>query len=117
MEMPIEEQVVSREIGNELLNLGVKMKSYFVWHQRGKKWEIIESHACGCMGTIPAYTVAELGDIFPYNVQLPFRVKDTFRNEKVWIWSTNSGRQGIDTEVNARGKMLIYLLKNNLLVL
>jgi len=62
---------------------------------------------------VSAFTVAELGEMFPQNIQLPFK-KDGLAQE-YWYWSSEKGRHREDTEADARAKMLVYLLEQGII--
>ena len=115
--MPLEQQVCSLELAKELEELGVARKSYFFWSGdeesgfivRGYDNLLIYSNAI----SIPAYTVAELGEMLPTR-WLP--VKDGEEKYSPWMYVTQKGRQRwVNTEANARAAMLVYLLENGLL--
>lgn len=62
---------------------------------------------------IPAFTVAELGELLPKNVSFPIPQREA----KGWIWRNEDGNHFIDTEANARASLLIHLLENNFITL
>jgi hypothetical protein len=130
--MKLEQQVVSLELAKKLKELGVKQESIFYYAHQGKIWsrehyydnynsndendqeavtfEYYLSEVNG--GQIySAYTVAELGDIFPVNIQLPFK------DIEYWKWSSPKGRHTSPTEADARAKMLIHLIENQFITL
>ena len=120
--MKIEHQVSNRELSKELRDLGVPQESYFSWEQHwsqrwklypdGKHWwlNFSEKH-------ISAYTTSELGEIIneKLGVTRTHHWK-TFLGVK-WFgsWSTVGEVVEADTEANCRAKLLIYLIKNNLI--
>ena len=131
--MKLEDQVVSLDLAKKLKELGVKQDSHFHWKrdESGDGPYLVASNTryISTAGTIlaSAFTVAELGEMLP---RILFRQKRTYelalgkklRNDNE-EWScryeceSNGGyvQQVADTEADARAKMLIYLLENNLI--
>lgn len=112
--MKLEQQVTSLEISKKLKELGVKQDSYFRWCERADKmgWYIEKSQQF--QEGFSAFTVAELGEMLP----------EGFASDRAdgegriyWVTDNSSEIQSIsaETEADARGKMLIYLLENKLL--
>lgn len=117
--MKLENQVCSLELSKKLLTLGVNQNSLYYWQRCSMcddDWQLSEGHASDYL-QCSAFTVAELGEMLPYytfhtiisirffqfNLILPTENEDkliSFRDE---------------TEANARAKMIIYLLENNLI--
>lgn len=132
--MKLEQQCTNLEISKKLKTLGVKQESYFWWELQHENVlstgsvlrvpsKIVDVHYYN--GTSPktdfvsALTVAELGEMLPEEVKLNGRC-DWWSNKTGGLWACRyryyaSADQVADTEADARGKMLIYLLKNNLL--
>lgn len=126
--MNIEQQVCGREYSEKLEKFGVPQKSVWYWFKDHryvqykndrqwkrdrlkKEWGLISfkiSEDC-----ISAFTVAELGEILPGWVNT---VRTGKRGKKdYWqCWQVDSKNIKADTEANARAKMKIYLLENNL---
>lgn len=129
--MKLEQQVCSLELATKLKELGVKQESYFVWHGDGSEenpWKVFIRSQTG--SNIPAFTVAELGEMLPRVVT---------KDEKLYLLTPSAGGNGLrfidyvtyhngvgtflaaypyiegDTEADARAKMLIYLIENNLI--
>lgn len=109
--MKFENQVISLEIAKRLKELGVKQESLFGYFS--VSWG---GHELKYIDTIPedysysvmyyAFTVAELGEMLPAMcIEGEKRVSDKWNID--YIYS--------ETEANVRGKMLIYLLENNLI--
>jgi hypothetical protein len=84
--MKLEQQVCSLDLAKRLKELGVKQESYFYWAtykldkpDKSFKNGIFLTHTLGRFANsliIPvasAFTVAELGEMLPANVQLPFK--------------------------------------------
>lgn len=139
--MKLEQQVTSLEISKRLKELGVKQTSLFVW-QRQKdyqrkiltnNWKVILCNKNDNTGFgaehgysryISAFTVAELGEILN---QKYWAVRYRFYNKKFVVDATpiphgigaavmpHTLTEKADTEADARGKMLIYLLENKLI--
>ena len=110
--MKIQDQVTSLELSERLEELGVKQKSYFRWNMYNKT---ITDDGMG-VRCIPAYTTSELGEMLPGVVKGEGLVSRKCQvKRKYWICGyTNIYFQNGKTEVDARAKMLIYLLENNL---
>lgn len=142
MILPIEKQVCSLELSRKLKGLGVKQESYLIWEQYWN-WHYDErtdsmireySEIAGILrfeqrsnsnGVIEesrksnnygyeiysAFTVAELGEMFPATEQ----IRDTRVNDVCWACDVMTQRTFGDTEADARAKMLIYLIEQDLI--
>lgn len=139
--MNLQQQVTSLEISKKLKELGVKQESLFWWINEHLVYKTdmgaylqngggIAERTFGCADKLSAFSVAELGEMLPIHL-----IKQSNANEKVVfeyhlffskqpngyaIWYgqnyfDDKGYQIEKIEVDARGKMLIYLLENNLL--
>lgn len=124
--MKLEDQVVSLEIAKELKELGVKQDSLWYWYLNKTKGtcylsdNFIISRPDQVERICSAFTVAELGNIMFDNslwASYATRFKEKHRKWTGRIGTSVKKRQQVyaDTEANARGKMLIYLLKEGLL--
>jgi hypothetical protein len=129
--MSVESQVTSLELSQKLKQLGVKQESLFYWRAFSKKqanrWILDrpegEIGECFKDFWISAFTVAELGEM------LPAHCADSYKtNATGGKWDINASlykcddlkerkRFASNTEADARAKMLIHLLENNLLKL
>lgn len=133
--MKLENQVCSLELAKKLRELGVKQESVFVWHLDGvlriacdpderighmfipKEAMTISPQAD--KEVCAAFTVAELGEI----LEPMSATSATWHDNEAKRWDVvlNEKILGDDihffssTEADARAKMLIYLLENNLL--
>jgi len=133
--MPLENQVISLDLAKELAEVMKEKcitppKSYF-WHNWKAyhwehRWEI--THRIDQLEPkhYPAYTVAELGEMLPSHAY-------SIKEKEKWVcrwWGETTEEQILrenratigrneeaETETDARCKMLIYLLKNNLMTL
>lgn len=132
--MKLEQQVTSLEISKKLKELGIKQKSLFSYCQHidnpdGGEFFQLELSEDDCdlsVDGVSAFTAAELGEILPAMIN----------NQKdfLYVWKDDADRWRVDytqwgmqkmaymiekedTLANAMGKMLIYLLENNLLTL
>jgi hypothetical protein len=138
--MKLEQQVCSRELAEKLKKLGVKYTSLFIWMYISDNFEdndeVVEEDRDFVLqewdddgGWVepyyPAFTVAELGEMLPDEIEIG--------EESYWLYTgrglnqswdigyRENGSIGIsfiqnsDTEADARAKMLIYLIENNLL--
>jgi len=143
MTLTVDRQVTSLEISKKLEELGVKQESLFYWvHDHVNDiWEIVIDFNCNGMGRnydwngkISAFTVSELGEmLFKSKVNCRSRsIQDLlpqyWSNHNKWEihcthYYNEKGNQVVDlkidiianTEADARGKMLIYLIENGLL--
>ena len=138
--MKLENQVVSLELAQKLKELGVKQESLFFYcgghtyyHDNDEgdfeecpmkdelqHEEYCESASMTMEFAIPAYTVAELGDmlrkrdiyLIPVSIEGFWTGIDTKKQKPVQLGSVEEL-----TEADARAKMLIYLLENKLITL
>lgn len=135
--MKLEQQVTSRELSQKLKDLGVKQESLFYWHfteyedalvlfgdehtsivEEGKRHEFV--------GYVSAFTVAELGEMLPLMLDVDGFIVSWESTKKLNSWSVYlengnykkmSPEFKADTEAEARGLMLVYLLENKLITL
>ena len=131
--MPLEQQVCSLELAKKLKKLGVKQESLF-WYTHAPKnrqdgeWIHVLTYGRNNMRdeTIPAFTVAELGEMLPMEIKNRNGKYDecyfetsriVFKKWTVAYYKKSTARafQMGDTEANARAKTLIYLIENGLL--
>ena len=137
--MTLENQVCSLELAKKLKELGIQQHSAFWWEQDkvagrnewSKEWKCLFNNGSKPYSdshVISAFTVAELGEMLPecFLWQTVTQVALTCAKYSggwhVRYASTRfQGKREIDhfedgkTEADARAKMLIYLLENNLL--
>jgi hypothetical protein len=121
--MKLESQVTSLEISKRLKELGVKQESYFVWMNiRNGDIELWDKTMLSDYSTsvqvevASAFTVAELGEMLPEGVRT-WKYSDE-KDEIKWagqIPQYDDTFGSYETEVNGRGKMLVYLLENKLI--
>jgi hypothetical protein len=137
--MELEKQVCSLELAKKLKELGVKQESLFRWYVHNKGVEISyytheyfeRSYGVKIVDSYPAFTVAELGEM------LPIRIQGTNKNgyartdhffacySATYRFLVGYHADPIDelcksiadNEADARAKLLIYLLENNLTTL
>lgn len=123
--MKTEKQVTSFEISKRIKELGVVSKSILAWDEDGKL-------TSGYFGSpqpeeynkydnrVSAFTVAELGEMLPTDQHSnSFKTKNA---DWVMYYAPEGSEVGYtkvygDTEADARGLMLIYLLENKLITL
>ncbi len=126
--MKLEQQVCSLELARKLKKLGVKQDSLFWWVEimENYKWtgeyeleyEIPDYQRK--TRSISAFTVAELGEMLPKGFlaqkisnrktsKNKYRCHGYMEDESYYIPTLYA-----NSEANARAKMLIYLLENNL---
>lgn len=121
--MELEKQVCSLELAKRLKELGVKQESYCYWCDGKLKATFLafrKDKPEECF--FSAFTVAELGDMLPLEVRggLIETGKRTIDGGYGWFVCYEGAEDGPliqgyrDTEADARAKMLIYLLENNL---
>lgn len=133
--MKLENQLTNLELSKKLKELGVKQESLFYWskqtNQKDWKCEYHMYFAIDKRQDISAFTVAELGEMLPNQIEFEGKLKWLFfikfnlmNDEKTPVHLVryspfDSINQHIKetrgyTEANTRAKMLIYLLENNL---
>ena len=131
--MKLESQLTNREISQKLEKLGVPQDSlyYWVWCLVGEEHTKIvkKSFVNDKWDSCSAYTVAELGNILPWDI---LKIKggkyltDLSVNMGHDWWSRLNAcsdsenniynhKEVAKTEANARGLMLEYLIKNKLI--
>lgn len=127
-------QVTNKKISQSLKDLGVPQDSMFYW----QKGEILYTPERS-EDEVSAFTVSELGELLPtvlyWNREMNIIEKDWMEDSMIQqnLWhesgkdsdgkyQSNYGSDGIayikfesDTEANARGEMIAYLRKNNLI--
>lgn len=121
--MKLEQQVVSLELAKKLKELGVKQESEFYWTEFfGDRYEIKHKDFAsgGQTGNCSAFTVAELGEMLPDGyvaVKQPdgWYHGDYAHDLEDGIFVNTHLGSNADTEADARAKMRIYLLENNLI--
>lgn len=123
--MKIEDQVCSLEFAKRLPELGVKQDSLFCWTTQ-LDLEFLPTEIRNQSVVIAAFTVAELGEMLPDRINNEddcccLFYYDKYNNCHRISYVEDCGEivspyvetKG-DTEANARAKMLIYLIENNL---
>ena len=141
--MKLENQVVNLELSKKLKELGVKQESLFYWCERTvtgsktyKEFFLQEKiYVEPYPNIISAFTVAELGEMLPNTIRknekdyflncyfsplssdggTDFEVSYESGDDKTLAYISNEPNDMIESEANARAKMLIYLLENKLL--
>ena len=127
--MDIKQQVCSLELAMKLKELGVKQESLYFW-QTNEDGDV-ELSRTGFTGqgirqyeAYSAFTVAELGEMLPlikqkYNITYCVRACKVTRH--IWNIAYHGGSDdrilgnhvlSAETEVDARAKMLIWLIEN-----
>lgn len=128
--MKLEQQVCSLELAKKLKELGVKQDSLFYWcgsHSNpDAPWEIHNWKVYNSEfrfryyqsdDPVSAFTVAELGEMLPYRGSIYSEPVSEDNESKEWICIYGKTITKADTEADARAKMLIYLVENNLITL
>jgi len=132
--MELKEQVTSLELSKKLKELGVKQESLFYWETyRSDQFDeaphpkIInfkEEPGFSENSLYSAFTVAELGEMLPVVIESPPYTIQYLKQGNSGLWTLNlcdDFRHKIEftiqekSEADARAKMLIYLLENNLM--
>lgn len=123
--MYFEYQVCSLKLAQKLKKLGVQSPSYFAWWENTRRIVVLGEWTESIPANVfkknnpiySAYTVGELGEMMPV-YGLMFR---SFQTPSKWTVEFG-GKDGIMaytaedyTEADARAKMLIYLIENNLI--
>lgn len=128
--MKLEQQVVSLELAKKLKEIGVKQISIFCWGPTNFDDMKVYPYSDDCrvkewVGVaVSAFTVAELGEMLPHYLLVEeMSLSLEIIKSSVWrFYYGSSLPKGIkftagndDTEADARAKMLIYLIENNIL--
>lgn len=117
--MELSKQVISLEIAQRMDKLGVKGESLFKWWNKNLFYcEHMDKRTGVYQNGIPAYTVAELGEMLPHYIDEIGYISLPDRIGQGKTWFTGIAQKFADnanTEANARGLMLCYLKENNLL--
>lgn len=137
--MKLEDQVVSLDLAKRLKELDVKQESAFYWCGSDTDPSLLDDwNSRGATPLYSAFTVAELGEILPVWTEAPDDIPtaEITKGTIVWLditkwrdernnteWSVayrdRQQRCGMErigsTEADARAKMLVYLIENNLL--
>lgn len=123
--MQLEKQVCSLNLAERLKELGVKQEGQFRWHGAEEEWIVRRYNETS--SNISAFMVAELGEMLPWFIEkgadryemnmmkngtkTPFSLfYDEYHSRKMLGDCLVEGA----TEADARAKMLIYILENNL---
>lgn len=134
--MELEDQCCSLELAKKLKDLGVEQKSIFVWEYYDDQCHGLKYIPYAVVPNIynkfklyAAYTVAELGEMVPTKVRKQGWIEfKKIRNSatkkyhylclyKEYAYHINEINYNCsaENEADARAKMLIYLLENNLI--
>lgn len=127
--MKLENQVSSLIPSQRLKELGVKQESLYyydeVWSQKhGSGYNIFDKETISEEGELPvgaisAFTVAELGEMLPWDIVI------ARNDDKEWLVTfqadglpeSKSATFISNNEADARAKMLIYLIENKLITI
>lgn len=130
--MKLKEQVCSQDLAKRLKELGAKQESSFYWFNNTLIWRSLAPNTRNLFidaygwainiymesdSVYSAFTVAELGKLLPSHFQSVKGVQ-TFtvcHNPHDPLSNEGARCESSDTEADARAKMLIYLLENQLL--
>lgn len=126
--MTLENQVTSLELSKKLKDLGVKQESYFFWYG-GKvlRENQLTQELRRSAPPVSAFTVAELGEMLPWYLSTTdeFYLSCDRPNDTDWGVEYSRDDKGdeykllhmeiANTEADARAKMLICLIENNLI--
>lgn len=130
--MKLESQITSLEISKRLKELGVKQESLFWWNEGdspagGSTFQLEDSKYPDLIAyedyeCISAFTVAELGEMLPNMVEGRILSCDKVEENLYEVYYEGSKFdscyiQKSNTEADARGKCLIYLIENSLIKL
>jgi hypothetical protein len=108
MKVPLEKQVSSLEPSKRLVELGVRVESYFHWERHSVvRTESQEVYDAG----IPAWTVAELFAHIPFHVDVCRICDDKYR---ATVWPDKGDYWVCETGLaNTLVEILIWLIKHN----
>jgi hypothetical protein len=127
--MELSQQVCSLELSKRLKELGVKQESYVYWimnwdsdyPEEGHWWSLAQKHELITgREQYSAFTVAELGEMLKDIDDFTSFIDSTGAECQASKDRYDGGfyfKKEATTEADARAKMLIYLLENNLITL
>lgn len=123
--MKLEDQVVSLELAKKLKEVGVKQESYFYWENETNL--IHYEDIGGVYDIFSAFTVAELGELLPANINVGKKTYELelMKESQEWFINYSSYKNGDynifinfrNTLPNAMAEMLIHLVEHGLLKL
>lgn len=130
--MKLEDQVCSLDLAKKLKELGVKQDSYFYWVREFREemppFKLQSGRRPDSIEDCSAFTVGELGEMLPTKTRDSFQVMSVKDGgwycvrEEVRVSALANTRhvgqhrdEWANTEADARAKMLVYLIENNLL--
>lgn len=121
----IQNHVTNRELSQQLVDAGIVMDTYFVWERhedslgQTTKWELMpEEQIDKYSDTIPAPMSSELFEIMP-NRSVDIEIRQYKQDNAYWCELIRDSDceyfvGGEEREVDARAKMLLYLLKEGI---
>lgn len=124
--MKLSDQVCSLKLSKRLKELGVEQTALSFWNNEVDPPKVIFSgyEVAQYGGFCSAFTVAELGELLkPFKLPYIYRADDGYKwriqEDEIHNFDYEKMGKAIDfyysnTEANARAKMLIYLIENNL---
>lgn len=122
--MKIEQQVCSLELAKRLKELGVKQESLFHWQHKlggssesdaGKDILVYGRYGYHCVEVASAFTSAELGEMLPPGPTEHVKVAKSVDYPDLWMcWMRGHVERDVN-EADARAKMLVWLIENNLI--
>ena len=117
--MKLEDQVCSLESGKRLQELGITIPAYFGWYVNGRdEYDLLPDDNLVSMACleykVPAYTVAELGEMMPVFCQTSKRHDIKKRVWMIQAFNIQANHPTVmaDTEAEARALMLIWWLNS-----
>jgi len=137
--MKLEQQVTNLELSKKLKELGMGQESLFWYAKTGysgkhsflgtkRDMDRFKEHEYDDMpgandtyDFISTFTVAELGEMLPFGTKSIHidAWDETYQGGKTWMCNAPERKKRhieyADTEANARAKMLIYLMENDLI--
>ena len=110
MSLPLAKQVISQPLAKRLKALNVRQDSIFAWHLDGTLFQPMDME--NPYIDYSAFTSSEIGEMLP-GVYHPFKMDD---GRYIWLREKeNDPRSYADTETEARGLMLAYLIKTKII--
>jgi hypothetical protein len=111
--MNLTKQVTSIQISRVLNEKGIRNKSKHIWvfFAIAKKWDLQEKKERHFIpGAVPAYTLSELGEMFPFG---DFSMQPVIKiSNDCWTVPKNDNHKvSFETEVDARAFYLIRMLE------